>query len=324
MAKERNSIDSQSPLPSPRRERRTSIIAIAGRPAADTLRMCVFDVSDRITFHEGQLIQDMFQFNEEDQAALPRVSSDIFAIKYDHWPIDNSDLSLVLVDEYLKRNREQFLKGENVERLTTDERLPSVDAIMEYIEEHYDALAISGSDDSTMNDNLPYLKILLPLIRKCVTKRNFPVFGICFGAQAIIRALKGDNAVSTMKKQNKGPEYGFLRYHMLRPNVLFDGVEDRFISTAYHGDCFLLDNDEKLVTSDYWDNQAFQIKDRKCFGVQFHPEFPKEFSVEMFNDLAKMEPNAKIVKDATSADLEPGRCIARNFVKVILEGGETQ
>jgi GMP synthase-like glutamine amidotransferase len=193
---------------------------------------------------------------------------------------------------------------------------------MEYIEDHYDCLAISGSDDSTMNDKLPYLKILLPLIRKCVTKRNFPVFGICFGAQAICRALKGDSGVSTMKAQGKGHEYGFLRYTMLRRNVLFDGVADQFISTAYHGDCFLLDEDEKLVTSDYWDNQAFQIKDRKCFGVQFHPEFPKEFSVQMFEDLANILPEAHIVKDASSADLEPGRCIARNFVKVILDGQE--
>jgi len=301
-----------------KRERRTSVVHINGQQPKGHIRMCVFDVSDRIEFHEGQLIQDMFHFNEEDQEKMPRVGADVFAIKYDHWPIDNSDLSLVLVDEYLKKNRDHFLKGEHVDRLVEEERLPSVDAILSYIEEHYDAIAISGSDDSTMNDNLPYLKILLPLIRKCVTKRDFPVFGICFGAQAIIRALKGDNAVSTMKKQGKDHEYGFLQYKMLRPNILFEGVKDNFISTAYHGDCFLLDEEEKLVTSNYWDNQAFQIKDRRCFGVQFHPEFPKEFSIQMFDDLAKVNKEAYIVKDAPSPDLEPGRCIARNYIRAIM------
>ncbi|KAL0485009.1 GMP synthase guaA [Acrasis kona] len=282
------------------------------------LRICVFDVSDRIQFHEGQLIQNLFQLNDKDPS-LPKISADVFAIKYDHWPIADSDVSLLLVDEYLNQNKDRFLSNQLVDRLIPEERLPSVDSIMEYIEHNYDGIAISGSDDSCMNDSLPYLKILLPLIRKCVTNKDFPLFGICFGAQAIIRALKGDSGVSTMHQQGKEHEYGFLKYKIIKKNQFLDGISDTFVSTAYHGDCFLLDEEEKLVVSETWDNQAYQIPDRKCFGVQFHPEFPKEFGLKIFEDLLQTNKEARVVRDASGPDDEPGVLMAKNFIKIILD-----
>jgi hypothetical protein len=127
-------------------------------------RLCIFDVSDRIFFHEGHLIEKMFTSAFE--GSNTSIESHIFAIKYDHWPIHDNQMTLLLVDEYLRKYKTEKEKGIVSAPLIPPEKVPSVENIFSFLQANYDAVAISGSDDSCMNDKeLPYLKILIPLLK---------------------------------------------------------------------------------------------------------------------------------------------------------------
>jgi GMP synthase (glutamine-hydrolysing) len=271
-------------------------------------RLCVLDVSDRVRFSEGKLIEDMFL-----QCGTPvQISSQIFAIKYDHWPAEHSSIDLKTVDDHISRYTNNTNVGIKLDRLSSDEQVPQALDIFTFITHNFDAMVISGSDDSTMDDSFPYLKTLLSVIRLCVAA-NFPLLGICFGSQAIMRAIKGDKAVATMRSQNKSGEYGFLCYEVRSQSPLLKNVPSNFISVAVHGDCFL-EGESSVVTST-WGNQDYQIGE-KCFGIQFHPEFTDHVSCMLFDDITKSDPQATIIRDAPCVDLEPGKIIAKNFIEI--------
>jgi GMP synthase-like glutamine amidotransferase len=81
------------------------------------------------------------------------------------------------------------------------------------------------------------------------------------------RAVWGDNRMSTMNKEGKESEYGYLRYKVAYPeNKFLRDLPREFVSSAYHRDCFLLDKKEQLIHSRNWSNQAFQVPDRRSFG----------------------------------------------------------
>jgi hypothetical protein len=105
-------------------------------------------------------------FTSAFENSLTTVKSEIFAIKYDHWPIPDSELTLLLVDEYLRKFKVEKEKGLMPAPLIPPDKVPSVARILEYLKTNFDAVAISGSDDSCMDDKeLPYLRILIPLLK---------------------------------------------------------------------------------------------------------------------------------------------------------------
>ncbi|MDE1816532.1 MAG: gamma-glutamyl-gamma-aminobutyrate hydrolase family protein [Thaumarchaeota archaeon] len=140
--------------------------------------------------------------------------------------------------------------------LAKKENIPQLD---------HKAVIILGAPESA-NDDLPYLKNELVLIRESV-KKNIPVLGICLGSQLIAKAF-GARVYPGNKK-----EIGF--YHDIEfdsaNSGLFRGIKSPATVFHWHGDTFdLPENAIRLAHSKDYQNQAIKIG--TAVGVQFHLE----------------------------------------------------
>src|SRR6202158_4509930 len=129
-----------------------------------------------------------------------------------------------------------------------------------------DAIIILGAPESA-NDDLPYLKKELEVIRQSVEK-NIPVLGICLGSQIIAKAFGA--------KVYQGPrkEIGFyndIEFDNTEKSKLFSGIKSPAVVFHWHGDTFdLPENAIRLAHSKDYKNQAIKIG--SAVGVQFHLE----------------------------------------------------
>ena len=129
-----------------------------------------------------------------------------------------------------------------------------------------DAIIILGAPGSA-NDDLPYLKKELELIRDAV-KKNIPVLGICLGSQLIAKAFGA--------RVYKGPkkEIGFyndVEFDNIEKSKIFSGIKSPALVFHWHGDTFdLPENATRLAHSKDYQNQAIKIG--SAVGVQFHLE----------------------------------------------------
>jgi GMP synthase (glutamine-hydrolysing) len=129
-----------------------------------------------------------------------------------------------------------------------------------------DAIIILGAPESA-NDDLPYLKKELELIRQSVEK-NIPVLGICLGSQLIAKAF----GARVYKGQKR--EIGFyedIEFDNTDKSKLFSGIKSPAVVFHWHGDTFdLPENAIRLAHSKDYQNQAIKIG--SAVGVQFHLE----------------------------------------------------
>jgi GMP synthase-like glutamine amidotransferase len=129
-----------------------------------------------------------------------------------------------------------------------------------------DALIFLGGPMS-VNDDLPYLRREMELIREAVARRQ-PVLGICLGAQLIARAL-GAKVFSNPHKEIGWFDVRFTPDAGSDP--LFGGLSQETVF-HWHGETFdLPPGAELLASSDLCRNQAFRIKPN-VYGLQFHLE----------------------------------------------------
>jgi len=145
-----------------------------------------------------------------------------------------------------------------------------------------DAIIILGAPESA-NDDLPYLKKELELIRQSVEK-NIPVLGICLGSQLIAKAFGA--------KVYKGPkkEIGFyndIEFDNSEKSKLFRGIKSPAMVFHWHGDTFdLPENAIRLAYSKDYQNQAIKIG--SAVGVQFHLEVDKP-TIELWIEKSRNE-----------------------------------
>jgi GMP synthase-like glutamine amidotransferase len=142
------------------------------------------------------------------------------------------------------------------------------------------AIIILGAPESA-NDDLPYLKEELNLIRDSVQK-EIPVLGICLGSQLIAKAC-GARVYPGKKK-----EIGI--YHDIEFDTAsgpFAGIKSPATVFHWHGDTFdLPQNATRLAHSTNYENQAFQIG--SAIGVQFHLEVD-ESTIRLWLEKSKDE-----------------------------------
>lgn len=145
-----------------------------------------------------------------------------------------------------------------------------------------DVIVILGAPESA-NDDLPYLKKELELIRKSVEK-NIPVLGICLGSQLIAKAFGA--------RVYKGPrkEIGFyndIEFDNTTKSKLFSGINSPATVFHWHGDTFdLPENAIRLAHSKNYQNQAIKIG--SAVGVQFHLEVD-ESTVKLWIEKSRKE-----------------------------------
>jgi len=123
---------------------------------------------------------------------------------------------------------------------------------------HPKGFILSGGPKSVYEENAPY-------IQKFILETGLPIFGICYGMQALTHALGGKVDPSAQR------EYGPAQIQPSMPGTMLDVISKVWMS---HGDRItkMPDGFIALAKSENSPFAAIGDMQRKYFGVQFHPE----------------------------------------------------
>lgn len=172
-------------------------------------------------------------------------------------------------------------------------------------------VVISGSELSAARRH-PTDDALIALIRRSVNQ-NRVVLGICYGHQMVARALVDDGACRSAAI----PEYGFKRVSLV-PNPLFSGIDTLTPVHAHNDEVIGLPKDrfEVIASTDHCEVQAWQLRGRTVWGVQFHPELDERSGRQLLGRCLETEERAREVfvdELEESAHVEAGRRLFENF-----------
>lgn len=133
--------------------------------------------------------------------------------------------------------------------------------------ENPDAILVTGSRHAVYEDR-EWIEPLLEEIREC--SYEIPVMGVCFGHQAVAKALGGE--VQNMEKYEIG-----YRQIRLGKSRIFEGMNSIEYPFSTHEDevIELPDNFRKTAESDE-SIHGFEHENHHIYGIQFHPEFDLE------------------------------------------------
>ncbi|MGB8656678.1 MAG: glutamine-hydrolyzing GMP synthase [Candidatus Zixiibacteriota bacterium] len=122
-------------------------------------------------------------------------------------------------------------------------------------------IVLSGGPSSVFDPNAPFCG-------KEIFELGVPVLGICYGLQLIGR-LFGGKLERSLKR-----EYGKAVIHVDKPDALLSGVRDNTVIWMSHGDHLsqLPPGFEVLAHTENIPLAAVGNRDRRIFGLQFHPE----------------------------------------------------
>lgn len=166
----------------------------------------------------------------------------------------------------------------DVVHLVSDERLPGP--------ERYSHLILSGSELSASKQN-PRDEELEAMIRAFV-QADRRVFGICYGAQMVARALTDTFCC----RRAEIPEFGWKRLD-LRPHPIWDGIPELIAVHSHYDEVFDLPEPFEVIASTReCAVQAFAYGDKPVWGTQFHPEQPFDLGTEMLQDNLRTEARA--------------------------------
>jgi GMP synthase (glutamine-hydrolysing) len=146
------------------------------------------------------------------------------------------------------------------------------------------------------NDDLPYLRQELEVIRQSVERRQ-PVLGVCLGSQLIAKALGGRVYPNPVK------EIGWFDVHLTdsgRHDPVLSALDSSETLFHWHGETFdLPPGAEWLAYSDACRHQAFRVGPN-VYGLQFH----LEVTPEMIADWCSQDANCGDVREL-QAPLDP-------------------
>ena len=125
-----------------------------------------------------------------------------------------------------------------------------------------DMLVILGGPMSP-NDDIPWIKKERQLIRQLLD-RNIPIFGVCYGAQQIVKTLGYKVDKAPAKEVGWGPVY--------RQNTIITDIPEKVTVLHWHEEMFEVPLKAKLLfSSKALKNQGFLLSHR-VVGLQFHLE----------------------------------------------------
>lgn len=174
----------------------------------------------------------------------------------------------------------------------------------------YDRLILLGSEASILDEH-EWLKPEMDIIQNSI-EHGIPLLGICFGHQLIVHTVLGRECV----KRRSKPELGWPEIRILKKNKLFQGISSRFFSYSFHFDevikSFAL---EILANSNECKIQAYKLKNKDVWGIQFHPEINIETGAQILRETAssfRWNNIEEIIKKANDSNI--GSQLLLNFL----------
>ena len=141
------------------------------------------------------------------------------------------------------------------------EIVPSTMSVADMLAKRPKAIILSGGPSSVYADGAPQ-------VDPALFTSGVAAFGICYGFQAMARALGGEVRRTGLS------EFGATPLRVLGKSTLFAGLPDAQSVWMSHGDSVWSAPEGFVVTaeSDGAHVAAFEDKARRLAGVQFHPE----------------------------------------------------
>lgn len=177
----------------------------------------------------------------------------------------------------------------------------------------FDRIVVSGSKTS-VEEEAPWIEQLDDFIRRAVAASR-PLLGVCYGHQALVRALGGQRL---LRRAPRG-EFGWVRIQTTDGgSPLFKGLAREFHSFGWHQDeaIGLPSGMRNLARSERCPIQACEVEGKPVFGVQFHPERSLEGARASLARRLKGDPKAECLGaglDAKLFDASVGETIFHNF-----------
>ncbi len=145
----------------------------------------------------------------------------------------------------------------------------------------FDAYVVTGSPASVNNDDLPWLAQLLDFIRAVHAARQ-PLIGLCFGHQAVARALGGQVA-----RHAAGWGLGTAATHWQHARPWMQPAQSTTTLMAAHNEQVIRmpEGAECLGGNDFCPVGSMQIG-QHIWTTQYHPEMPRVFMQALLGYLA--------------------------------------
>ena len=123
-------------------------------------------------------------------------------------------------------------------------------------------IVLSGGPNSVYENNAPHCD-------ENIFNLGIPILGICYGMQLMVKELGGIVTPAINKA-----EYGRAPLNIDLESDLLSDVKDKSIMWMSHGDSIknLPDGFVKIAHTENTIHAAISNKEKKLFGVQFHPE----------------------------------------------------
>ena len=165
------------------------------------------------------------------------------------------------------------------------EVIPSTATVAEMLDKNPLAIILSGGPSSVYETGAPQ-------VDPALFETGLPVFGICYGFQAMAKALGGEVAKTGLS------EFGATELTVTGQSCLFDSLPETQSVWMSHGDSVQqAPSGFKVIASSAGANvAAFEDQSRKFAGVQFHPEvghtdFGQDILKHFLYDIAGLTPD---------------------------------
>ena len=161
------------------------------------------------------------------------------------------------------------------------EIVPVKDGVLPASVQAFDGYVITGSPASVNDDTLPWVAQLLGFIREVHAARQ-PLIGLCFGHQAVARALGGQVA-----RNAAGWGLGTAATHWAQPRAWMRPPRAATTLMAAHNEQVtrMPEGAECLGGSDFCPIGSMQIG-QHIWTTQYHPEMPLAFMQALLAFLA--------------------------------------
>ncbi len=141
------------------------------------------------------------------------------------------------------------------------EIVPYYYPVHEIVTEKPAAIILSGGPSSTYEKGAP-------LASPEIFGLNIPILGICYGLDLVVNAFKGKIESARSK------EYGRAIIEIMDDSTLFKGLSRREQVWMSHGDKVVAPPSgfSVIASSENSETAAIECREKKIYGVQFHPE----------------------------------------------------
>jgi len=131
---------------------------------------------------------------------------------------------------------------------------------------HFTHLLITGSELSASQGSEWDNKIISVI--NYFLNADKPILGICHGHQMIARAIAGNNVC----RRSPNGEFGWKKMKITKNRIFENVIQPIFIESRYDEVWNLDERFDIIASNGQLQVQAFQLKNKSVWGVQFHPE----------------------------------------------------